>query len=88
MITVPRDETVPGLGNSLAQRHSLKHLRRQNMMQLESQDLYSNQIANGDKSDDKETEMENDPNDFVVDYNGQTNRGYGSTLPTNYFANN
>jgi len=32
--------------------------------------------------------MENDPNDFVVDYNGQTNGGYGSTLPTTYFANN
>ena len=42
MITVPRDETVPGLGNSLAQRHSLKHMKRENMMQLESQDLYSN----------------------------------------------
>lgn len=89
MITVPRDETVPGLGNSLAQRGaSLNQLKLENMMQLESQDLYSNQLANGDKSDDKEVERENDPNDAIVDYNGQTNAGYGSTLPTNYFQAN
>jgi len=26
--------------------------------------------------------------DDIVDYNGHTNRGYGSTLPSTYFANN
>jgi len=71
IITVPRDETIPGLGNSLAQRHSLKHLRHQNaMMQLGSKDLYSNEIANGDRSDDKEVEKESDMSDAIVDYNG------------------
>jgi len=26
--------------------------------------------------------------DAIVDHNGHTNRGYGSTLPTTYMANN
>jgi len=39
---------------------------------------YSNELSNGDKADDKELEKENDPNDFVVDENGHTNRGCGS----------
>jgi len=26
--------------------------------------------------------------DPIVDYNGQTNAGYGSTIPTIYFQNN
>ena len=51
-------------------------------------DLYSNQLANGDKDDDKELEKEDDMEDAIVDYQGHTNRGYGSTLPTTYFANN
>lgn len=71
MITVPRDETIPGLGNSLAQRYSLKHLRNKNaMMQIGSQDLYSNELANGDRSDDREVERESDANDATVDVNG------------------
>jgi len=41
-------------------------------------DIYSNEIANGDRSDDKELEKENDMSDDIVDYNGHTNRGYGS----------
>jgi len=41
-------------------------------------DIYSNELANGDRSDDKELEKEDDPNDAIVDYNGHTNRGYGS----------
>jgi len=60
MITVPRDETIPGLGNSLAQRHSLMQIG----------DIYSNELANGDKSDDKEDERETDAIDSIVDYNG------------------
>ena len=47
-------------------------------------DLYSNELANGDMSDDKELEKEEDPEDAIVDYNGQTNRGYSSMLPTNF----
>jgi len=41
--------------------------------------LYSNEIANGDRDDDKELEKENDPTDDIVDFNGHTNRGYGHT---------
>lgn len=51
-------------------------------------DIYSNELANGDVSDDKELEKDTDIEDDIVDYNGQTNRGYGSTLPTTYFADN
>ena len=51
-------------------------------------DLYSNELANGDVSDDKELEKESDIEDDIVDMNGQTNAGYGSTLPTTYFDNN
>lgn len=51
-------------------------------------ELYSNQLANGDKDDDKELEKEDDMSDDIVDYQGHTNRGYGSTLPTTYFAGN
>ena len=51
-------------------------------------DLYSNELANGDVSDDKELEKESDMEDAIVDYNGQTNAGYGSTLPSTYFAEN
>ena len=31
-------------------------------------DLYSNELANGDKSDDKELESEEDPYDAIVDH--------------------
>jgi hypothetical protein len=51
-------------------------------------DIYSNELANGDRSDDKEIEDVKDTDDFIVDYNGQTNRGYGSRLPRTYFAEN
>lgn len=40
---------------------------------------YSDQLANGDSADDKEVEVEHDPNDPIVDYNGHTNAGYGAT---------
>lgn len=55
---------------------------RNSLMQL--QDIYSNELANGDESDDKELERENDPEDPIVDYNGQENAGYGSSIPTTY----
>jgi hypothetical protein len=43
---------------------------------------YSDCVANADYTDDKENEWEEDPFSFVVDYNGHTNRGYGSHVPS------
>ena len=40
---------------------------------------YSDELANGDRDDDKEVEFEHDPTDLIVDYNGHTNRGYAHT---------
>lgn len=37
---------------------------------------YSDQLANGDRDDDKELEKEHDMTDDIVDYNGHTNYGY------------
>jgi hypothetical protein len=54
----------------------------------EKGELYSNQLCNGDRDDDKELEKEDDPEDDIVDYQGHTNRGYGSALPTDFFASN
>ena len=42
-------------------------------MQLRNRDIYSNEIANGDRSDDKELEDQDDPNDDIVDNNGFVN---------------
>jgi len=53
-----------------------ERIMRNSAVQLS--DLPSNEVANGDKSDDKELEKEDDMNDAIVDYNGHTNRGYGS----------
>jgi len=61
---------------------------RNSFVQLDSSDIYSNELANGDKTDDKELEKEDDMEDAIVDYNGQTNEGYASTLPTTYMQNN
>jgi len=49
---------------------------------------YSDELANGDAADDREIHEEEDPKDDVVDYNGHTNRGYGSKTPTDYFNSN
>lgn len=35
---------------------------------------YSNQLANGDRSDDKEVQDEDDPKDLIVDDNGFVNQ--------------
>jgi len=43
-------------------------------MQLRNRDIYSNEIANGDRSDDKELEDQDDPNDDIVDNNGFVNQ--------------
>jgi hypothetical protein len=58
-------------------------MNRMSLSQM--RDIYSNELANGDRDDDKELEKENDPNDAIVDYNGHTNRGYGSQTPTDFF---
>ena len=71
-IQIPRDERI----------------MRNTAVQLSAEDLPSNEVANGDKDDDKELEKENDMDDAIVDYNGHTNRGYGSEVPTNYFDKN
>jgi len=49
---------------------------------------YSDELANGDSADDREIHEDEDMNDDVVDVNGQTNRGYGSKVPSEYFAGN
>jgi len=42
---------------------------------------YSNELANGDSADDKENQTEMDGEDDIVDFNGQTNRGYAHHVP-------
>lgn len=49
---------------------------------------YSDELANGDSADDREIHEDEDMNDDVVDVNGQTNRGYGSRVPSTFFAGN
>jgi len=72
-ITVPRDDGAQPMRNSAIQI---------------ANDKYSDELANGDSADDREIHEEEDMNDDVVDYNGHTNRGYGSTLPSKYFDGN
>lgn len=52
MITTPRDDGPQPMRNSA----------------LQTSDLYSNELANGDKDDDKELEKEDDMEDAIVDY--------------------
>ena len=49
---------------------------------------YADTLANGDSADNKDLHEEEDINDDVVDYNGSTNRGYGSARPVDFFAGN
>lgn len=49
---------------------------------------YSDELANGDASDDKDLHEEEDVNDDVVDYNGHDHNGYGSRNPTEFHADN
>ena len=49
---------------------------------------YSDELANGDSMDDRDIHEDEDMNDDVVDENGQTNWGYGSKLPSRFFAEN
>lgn len=50
-----------------------------NMNLLVKNMKYSDELANGDRDDDKEVEVEHDPTDLIVDYNGHTNAGYAHT---------
>ena len=43
-------------------------------MQMRNRDIYSNELANGDRSDDKEVEDENDVRDSIVNDNGFVNQ--------------
>jgi len=56
-----------------------------NLVQL---NRYSDELANGDSADDRDIHEDEDMNDDVVDYNGQTNAGYGSKMPVDFFAGN
>jgi len=58
-----------------------KTKRSKSMDALQLQEPYSDQLANGDKDDDKSIHEEEDMKDDVVDYNGHTNAGYGSMNP-------
>merc|ERR1712166_1661331 len=68
---------------AISRRHMIRH---HNLLSLG--DIYSNELSNGDASDDTELEKEDDMDDAIVDYNGGTHAGYGSTIPTNYMQNN
>jgi len=53
---------------------------RLGFVQVGEKDIkYSDQLANGDRSDDKELEKEHDMTDDIVDENGHTNYGYAHT---------
>ena len=48
----------------------------------------SDETVNGDSLDNREIEKEDKPNELIVDYNGHTNRGYGSKRPMDFFDDN
>lgn len=49
---------------------------------------YSDELANGDSADNRELHEEEDMADDVVDFNGQTNRGYQHRVPREFVGNN
>ena len=49
---------------------------------------YSQQLANGDSADDRDIHEDEDMNDDVVDFMGQTNAGYGSRNMEYFHAHN
>mmetsp|Transcript_30372 Transcript_30372/g.46498 ORF Transcript_30372/g.46498 Transcript_30372/m.46498 type:complete len:127 (-) Transcript_30372:48-428(-) len=73
-------------GNHIASGHFLTEPRA---VQLSaSLGRYSDEVANGDTADDRDIHEDEDMNDDVVDVNGQTNAGYGSRMPVDFFAGN
>jgi len=100
-ITVPRDESP--MRNSAIQlpdddpepgESSSKQIKAAYFTSAEGapygmgDNRYSEELANGDSADNRDIHEDEDMNDDVVDYQGQTNAGYGSVLPTTYFAGN
>jgi len=79
----PEDEIVEdfGFSGSRNARGQVRLLQLNGIPEYWHQvnEKYSDQLANGDKDDDKEVEFEHDPNDLIVDFNGHTNRGYHHT---------
>ena len=70
-------------------QHNRFMAMQQENVQLNAEDgKYSDELCNGDADDDREIHEDEDMNDDVVDVNGHTNAGYGSTLPTTYFEQN
>jgi len=47
---------------------------------------YSDELANGDRDDDRDIHEEEDMNDDVVDYRGHTNAGYGALYTNSQFS--
>lgn len=89
-ITVPRDDGAQPMRNSLVALNDdfLSSAVSKDSSMFDMNVRYSDELANGDSADDREIHEEEDMNDDVVDFNGQTNRGYGSRLPRTYFAEN
>ena len=65
--------------------HGKKHHKKNKKLLSISEALqltrYSDELANGDKDDDRSIHEEEDPKDPVVDLNGHTNAGYGAVNP-------
>ena len=70
--------------------HKLHHKKKRSSSadNIQMREPYSDQLANGDKDDDKSIHEEEDMKDDVVDYNGHTNAGYGSVNPHKWRAMN
>jgi len=80
--------TDPGRG-AIVQLNQEDMEVRDQLVQLQSiQGRYSNELANGDSADDRDIHEDEDMNDDVVDYQGQTNAGYGHALPSGFVAHN
>ena len=74
----PDDDIVDNNGfvNSFKRAGDIAQVRRSsrfNLSQMRNRDIYSNELANGDKSDDKQIEDQDDPEDDITDDNGFVN---------------
>ena len=74
--------------SDLVQLGDMDQRPKDNQALLYAFSSYADTLANGDSADNKDLHEEEDMNDAVVDYNGQTNRGYGSGRPVDFFAGN
>jgi hypothetical protein len=74
----PEDDITDdnGFVNSFKRPGDIAQVRRSsrfNLSQMRNRDIYSNELANGDKSDDKQIEDQDDPEDDITDDNGFVN---------------